>query len=150
MRLDDFRDDRRWTLYQRWLDAHGQPMISAAGYSLQVEDQIIGALVLWSKKPAHFTDHRLNVGAVFAEHAAISLRLARVEEQASNLQVALESNRRIGIALGIIMIEYRVTDQVAFDMLRMFSQNQNRKLREVAEDVALTGVLPEMRPLRMA
>lgn len=144
MRVNDFRSDPRWPLYSTWLETHDQPMISAAGYCLQAEDHIVGALVLWSKQPAHFIDHRLNVGAIFAEHAAISLQLATVEEQAENLQEALQSNRRIGVALGIIMIEYRVSEQGAFDMLRVISQNSHRKVRDVAEEVAFTGVLPDM------
>lgn len=142
--VEDFRTDSRWPLYRRWLEKQDRPMISAAGYSLQVEDRIVGALVLWSRRPAHFTEHRLNLGAVFAEHATISLQLATVEDTAANLQMALDSNRRIGVALGIVMIEYRVTERAAFDMLRTISQHGNRKLRDVAEEVAFTGVLPDV------
>jgi GAF domain-containing protein len=150
LRVNDLRTDPRWPLYRAWLHTQDQPMISAAGYSLQVEDHIVGALVLWSRQPDHFTDHRMNVGAIFAEHAAISLQLATAEDQAKNLREALESNRRIGIALGIIMGQYRVTDQVAFDMLRVASQNSHVKLRDLADEVALTGTLPDLRSLKMA
>jgi GAF domain-containing protein len=150
VRVDDFRTDPRWPHFREWAATQSEPVLSAAGFTLWVEDQIVGALVLWSKQPAHFTEHRINVGSIFAEHAAIGLRLASVEDQALNLQEALESNRRIGIALGIIMIEYRVTDQAAFDMLRMVSQNSHRKIRDVAEEVAFTGLLPDIQFVKMA
>lgn len=150
VRIEDFRDDQRWPLYREWLESHDRPMISAAGYTLQVEDHIVAALVLRSRQPAHFTEYRMDVGGIFAEHAAISLQLAAVEDHAENLQQAMQSNRRIGIALGIVMGEYRVTDTAAFNMLRVVSQNQNRKPRDVAEDVALSGTLPDMRRLKMA
>ena len=143
LRIDDVRTDGRWPVYQRWLERHDQPMLSAIGYSLEVDDQIIGALVLWSRQVAHFTDRRVDIGAIFADHAAVSLELAAVEDRAQHLENALQSNRRIGMAIGILMSEYRVTDQTGFDMLRVVSQRQHRKLHDVAEDVILTGALAD-------
>lgn len=64
-----------------------------------------------------------------------------LDEQVSHLKAALQSNRRIGIAMGIVMSQFRITDQDAFAALRQASQNSNRKLREVAEDVIYAGHL---------
>ncbi len=44
-------------------------------------------------------------------------------------------------AIGILMASHRSTSDHAFAMLRGASQHLNRKLRDVAEDVALTGEL---------
>ncbi|HEU4998863.1 MAG TPA: ANTAR domain-containing protein [Lapillicoccus sp.] len=55
--------------------------------------------------------------------------------QVSQLTVARDSNRRIGMAMGIIMSQRRVDEAGAFDLLRGTSQNTNRKLRDIAEDV---------------
>ena len=55
--------------------------------------------------------------------------------QVSQLTFAKDSNRRIGMAMGIVMNQRQVDDEDAFDVLRRISQNTNRKLREVAEDV---------------
>jgi len=76
-----------------------------------------------------------NVTAEVTEH---QLAVAQTE----NLQVALASNRRIGTAIGILMAQRRITDTAAFDLLRDVSQRDHRKLREVADDVVLTGALP--------
>ena len=54
----------------------------------------------------------------------------------ANLEIARISARRIGAAVGIVMAQLKVSDEQAFAMLREASQNQNRKLRDVAEDVA--------------
>ena len=62
---------------------------------------------------------------------------------AANLQVALASNRRIGTAIGILMAHQRITDAAAFELLREASQRTHRKLRDIAEDVVLTGTLPD-------
>jgi multidrug efflux pump subunit AcrA (membrane-fusion protein) len=64
------------------------------------------------------------------------------QAQIANLQIALNSARRIGAALGIIMASYKVTEEKAFATLRIASQHTHRKLRDVAEDVLLTGAAP--------
>jgi hypothetical protein len=56
-------------------------------------------------------------------------------EEVAQLRDALVSNRRIGMAMGILMRDRNVDEHEAFDALRRISQNSNRKLRDVAEDV---------------
>jgi AmiR/NasT family two-component response regulator len=46
--------------------------------------------------------------------------------------------------MGILMANGRLTESQAFDQLRTASQNVNRKLRDIAADVALTGRLPRI------
>jgi curved DNA-binding protein CbpA len=56
----------------------------------------------------------------------------------SQLTVARDSNRRIGMAIGIVMNQCHIDEEDeedAFDVLRRTSQNTNRKLRDIAEDV---------------
>ena len=55
--------------------------------------------------------------------------------EVSQLEVARDSSRRIGMAMGIVMRQLEADESLAFDELRRISQNTNRKLREVAEDV---------------
>jgi hypothetical protein len=61
--------------------------------------------------------------------------VAELSDEVSQLKVALHSNRRIGMAMGLIMAQFGVADDEAFDALRTISQNTNRKLRDVADDV---------------
>ena len=68
---------------------------------------------------------------------AVALRLER-----DNLHLALETNRTISAAVGIIMALHHLTHDDAFDLLVSVSQNHNRKLRDVAEAVLRTGLLP--------
>jgi signal transduction histidine kinase/DNA-binding response OmpR family regulator len=68
--------------------------------------------------------------------------LDRAEARADTLALALRTNRRIGMALGILMAGRGVTSDEAFELLRRRSANHNIKLRDLAEDVLLTGELP--------
>jgi AmiR/NasT family two-component response regulator len=54
---------------------------------------------------------------------------------------ALQSNRDIGAALGVLMARMLVTREQAFDLMRIASQRTNRKLRDIAADVLDTGTL---------
>ncbi len=78
--------------------------------------------------------------------AELETRVAELEAQivagavkVENLEIALVSSRRIGAAIGILMTVRQVSEDQAFGLLRTASQTRNRKLREVAEDVILTG-----------
>jgi len=69
-----------------------------------------------------------------AERDVVELVKALMDE-VTQLEVARDSNRRIGMAMGIVMNQRQVDESQAFDVLRRISQNTNCKLRDVAEDV---------------
>jgi hypothetical protein len=68
-------------------------------------------------------------------------QLVTAQTRIGHLETALASNRRIGIAVGILMARDRLTEQAAFDRLSRHSQQRNIKLRELAEQVIYTGSL---------
>lgn len=103
-------------------------------------------LNLYSTQPAAFDDNAHTVGAVLATYSAHALRTATAREKAANLQQALNTNREIGAAMGIIMATHKVTRDSAFTLLRIASQNSNRKLIDIAADVVDTGMLPPAIP----
>jgi ABC-type uncharacterized transport system substrate-binding protein len=74
-------------------------------------------------------------------------QLRAAEIKIKNLEIALQSNRHIGMAIGILMANERITEEQAFELLRAASQSQHRKLRELAEAVLFTGVIPQAEPL---
>jgi len=72
-------------------------------------------------------------------------RLDAADTKASQLEHALEHSRDIGAAVGVLMALRRVTQQEAFELLRRASQDQNRKLYNLALDVIDTGDLAPRR-----
>lgn len=114
-------------------DAHPGCLVTATfgwhhRYRLDPADQAIGDMIV-----ARVVD------GIGRERLGAALECAR--DKVSNLTVALESNRHIGQAVGILMATYKLTDAQAFDLLRGASQYTHRKLRDVAEDVCTTGTL---------
>lgn len=68
--------------------------------------------------------------------------IAALTERIRNLEIALESNRRIGMAIGVLMASGLLTEDAALEQMRTASQRDKLKLRDIAEQVLLTGAMP--------
>ena len=82
---------------------------------------------------------------VRTHHELNSIRetaIGTAESTATHLRRALITNRMIATAIGIVMARYQIDARRARQALTRISQNQNRKLRDVAADVIDTGQLP--------
>jgi GAF domain-containing protein len=143
-RSGDLSTDARWPRFgpQAYAEIGVQSMLS---FQLSVHDDVIGGLNLYSRKPDVFDDHARAVGAVLATHAAIAMSAAHNEQRVEQLGAAVQTNRRIGMAVGILMARRHLTEEQAFAQLRRASQHLNVKIREIAEDVVDTGEIPDRR-----
>jgi hypothetical protein len=77
---------------------------------------------------------------VFASHAATAINNANL---VTGLQTALQSRHLIGVAQGILMSQYDMGLETAFEVLRRYSSHTNVKLRDVATRVVELRALPE-------
>ena len=143
--VEDLATDSRWPDYFAAVDRAGLALLSIIAYPLRAEGVVHGALVLYSGQARFLTSEVVELGGVFASHAALALDLADTVAKAENLARALETNRHIGTAIGILMAEYKLSDDAAFDLMRATSQNTHRKIRDIADDVVLTGRLTDWR-----
>jgi GAF domain-containing protein len=145
-RTGELAADQRWPEFGRRAAAeHGIHSMLSTRLFLE-DDDLVAALNLYSTAPDAFSESDETVALMLATHASTATAAARLHEQVQHLERALQSNRGIGIAIGVLMNQYKVTKEQAFDLLRMASQHGHRKLAEVARDVTETGIL-ELPPL---
>ncbi|MFE5143565.1 GAF and ANTAR domain-containing protein [Streptomyces fagopyri] len=111
---------------------------SMMGFLLFTDDQDFGALNLYSRRPGAFTEVSEDAAVMLASHAAVALSSARTHAQ---MEQAVATRHQIGEAMGILMSELRLTEDQAFTTLRRYSQENNIKLREVAQQVCEKGGL---------
>jgi len=78
------------------------------------------------------------LAAAFSIQAAIAVDRAAQQMAITQLQTAIDTNRDIGAAVGILMAQQGIGYQTAFQQLRSQSQNENRKLRDVAAHILTT------------
>jgi GAF domain-containing protein len=139
--LFDIADEPRWPGFAKAAAAQ-TPVRSVLAFQLTAGRAV--ALNLYADHPGAFSSDALDTATIFAAHASSLIALHEAEDEAANLEAALESSRSIGVALGVLMSARKVTQEQAFAMLRVASQNLHRKLRAVAAEVAETGTLPEL------
>jgi hypothetical protein len=98
-------------------------------------------------EPRLVSVEELIIGDLFAQAFAIAVdRLVSQDHAAKRerqLRRAVEGHRVIGQATGIMMERHRLTAPVAFELLRVASQNRNIRLRVIAQRVIETGKEPD-------
>lgn len=106
------------------------------GFLLYTEQEDLGALNLYSARPAAFTKGSETVGWLLASHGAVAFSSARTADQ---LQQAIETRHTIGEAMGILMERLKITEDDAFALMRRVSQERNVKLRDLARQICESG-----------
>lgn len=135
--IADLREDERWPTYRRLaLELGVRSMLS---FRLFMESDTMGALDFYSRTPHAFGETDMLLGQVFASHAAVALKAAITE---AGLAAALSSRDVIGQAKGVLMERGRISGAAAFERLQSMSQDANRPLREIAVEIAETGMIP--------
>ncbi len=135
--IPDTTQDERWRAFAEAAAAHG--IRSTLSLPLVANHRGLGALNFYSRAPRSFCDDDVDVGSRFAAQAAIVLANSQVYWDAvqlsENLTAAMKSRAVIEQAKGVLMGARRCDADAAFQILVRASQRENRKLREVAEDV---------------
>jgi transcriptional regulator with GAF, ATPase, and Fis domain len=137
VRSDDLAVDPRWPRFSR--RAAGLGVASVLACRLAVPGDEIGALTLLGRRPGTFGTDAERVADLVATHASLALTAVRHGEQMRSLT---DTRDVIGQAKGILMERLRVDAEEAFALLAATSQRTHRKLRDVADELCLTGRLP--------
>lgn len=141
-RTSHLESDRRWPEFSRRAsEAFGVHSMLSFRLYLEGDDSRIAGLNLYATETDAMDATAVTVGTLVATHGAVVIAAATAREQANQLRTALINSREIGMAMGVVMATYKLTREQAFDLLRVASQNSNRKLVDVAMDVTDTGTL---------
>jgi GAF domain-containing protein len=141
---DEAEQARRWPL----VAARCRTLGLGAAYALPLRQEgvVIGALNLFSRPDATLTEDDLVVAEALASVMATTILRSRTvraaQELAEQLQTALNSRIAIEQAKGVIAATLDLDTQVAFDLLRDHARRTNRRLSELASDVATRRVAP--------
>lgn len=135
--IDDLRAETRWP---EWVSRAADLGIgSALSLRLQTAGATLGSLNLYATDPRAFDHTDVAIASIFARHAAAALDAVK---EVSGLRTALRSRQLIGVAQGMLMQRYRLSLDQSFEVLRRYSQDENIKLRDLAEQLVHEGQLP--------
>jgi GAF domain-containing protein len=134
---ESLKADARWP---RW-----GPAASELGFHSIISAEIhgrgqrIGALNLYGLEETQFDAEDIDVARLFAAQAGVALANIRNE---LGLIEALDTRTMIGQAQGILMERYDLDAVQAFDVLRRYSQESNRRIRDIVAELVETRELP--------
>jgi GAF domain-containing protein len=127
----------RWPDFAQRASDSGFQMMCAV--PLRVRADVIGAMNLFRDTDAPFTADEMDIAQAMAEMAAIGLIQERALRErtllSEQLQNALTSRVIIEQAKGMLAEYLKITVDDAFQRLRNYARDRNRKLSDVARDV---------------
>jgi len=143
-RIEDTEADYQWPAFSAAAAAHG--LRSVLSLPLVASHEGVGALNFYSRQPKAFSAEETELASVFATQAGIVLANTRAywdaHELSEQLTEALASRATIEQAKGILMGAQRIGPDEAFQLLVRASQRENRKLREIAEELVRNTTQP--------
>src|SRR5664280_2798250 len=143
VRVTDVREESaRWPVFSA--TATRLSVAGVAGIPMRLDDQIIGALNLYSGEPRQWSDEDVAVAGVLADVATSYVvnasKLRQQEQLSEQLQEALESRIVIEQAKGITAQQNSVSIDQAYQLMRGHARNNNASLRLVAEAIVAVGL----------
>ncbi|GAA1827753.1 GAF and ANTAR domain-containing protein [Microlunatus capsulatus] len=132
--------------FSRMAAQHHITQVLAVG--LPTHQRTVGALNMYVSSPQPLSTASVELAQTFARHAAVVVANAVLHhdalEEARHVQEAMKTRAAIEQAKGILMATRHCTAEQAFGLLTRASQQQNRKLRDIADDlVNRRGVRPQ-------
>jgi GAF domain-containing protein len=145
--IDDMRTEERWPDYARHAASYG--IGSSLSIPLPFQAATIGALNNYSTHPHAFSEDDVALGEEVASWVATAVGnatlLSGAFQDAAHMRAAMATRSAIEQGKGILMERYKITPDAAFTLLSKASQHTGTKLRDVAEDLVRTGILPGSR-----
>jgi hypothetical protein len=129
----EMADDDRWPEFAAAALGHG--MRSSLSMPVVVANDGLGALNFYDHRPGFFDSSKRELADLFAGQCAIVSTYWNASNEATNLARAMETRAVIEQAKGVIMGATGCTADDAFSLLTEQSQRENRKLREIAEEI---------------
>ena len=139
-RSADVAADTRWGEWGPRVAADlGVRSVLAYRLLLEVEPASIASLNVYSTRVDAFDEQSLHLGVVLATHGSLLLSAVIARDVAADHAGSLQSNREVGVAMGVLMYLHRLTRDQAFALLRLAGQQKGLAVAEVAATVAETG-----------
>jgi GAF domain-containing protein len=128
--IRDTRGEQRWTAWAT--RAAGAGIRSVLSVQLTGPSHLHASMNLYSNTADAFDQDAVATARIYATHAGNAIAATKEIDQ---LRTALQSRHTIGVAQGVLMNRYGITEDKSFRFLSRLSQDSNIKLRDIAAKV---------------
>jgi len=118
--------------------ARKEGLCSMLSVPMTVRKRVMGVINCYTSYPHHFTDTEEAILTTVANAAAICIENTELMVQTKVIQEELETRKLVERAKGILMKEFGLQEEEAFQRIRKKSMDSRRSMREIAEAILLT------------
>jgi len=108
---------------------------------MKVREKVIGVINCYTSYKHSFSETEQDMLTTVANQAAICIENTELMVRSKVIQEELESRKLIERAKGLLMKDFGLQEEEAFQMIRKKSMNSRRSMREIAEAVILANEL---------
>lgn len=103
--------------------------------------RVIGVINLQHRHPHHHTKREIRLISTIGFLVGAELELARMETEKAQMARQLESRKLMERAKGILQRQMNLSEEEAYLMLKKYSRQKRKTVREIAEAILLTDEL---------
>jgi GAF domain-containing protein len=128
--IEDMNTEDRWP--------HWAPKAASLGIQsilsvrLATHQAVVGGLNLYSKALYAYGEDQVLTAGIYAAHASNAIAATTKVDQ---LGTGMQTRHMIGMAQGLLMQRYGLSEEQAFQFLTRTSQDGNTKLRDIAAQI---------------
>lgn len=130
----DVRKDKR---YINRVIAEREKLCSLLSVPLIFKGKVIGVLNIYTSKPHQFSKNEINILNSVANQAAIVIENFRLVIESEIIKKELEARKVIERAKGILMRERNFSEEEAHSLIRKYSMDKRKSMKEVSEAIIL-------------
>ncbi len=130
----DVRKDKR---YLNQDIAKKEHLCSLLSVPLVFKGNVIGVLNCYTAEPHRFGSSEVSIIKSIANQAAIVIENFRLVVESQVIKEELETRKAIERAKGILMKKENLTEQRAYELIRKYSMDKRKSMREVSEAIIL-------------
>ncbi len=131
-------DVRKDKCYINRVIAKKENLCSLLSVPLIFKSKVIGVLNSYTSKPHQFSKNEINILNSVANQAAIVIENFRLVIESKIIKEELEARKVIERAKGILMKKENLNEQEAYGLIRKYSMDKRKSMREVSEAIILS------------
>lgn len=119
--------------------AKKEGLTSMLSVPMMIKERVIGVINSYTSKPHKFTQEEIKILQAVANQAAVAMENTKLLDKTAAMEEALQMRKSVERAKGILMKQYKVSEEEAFKLIQKQSMNTRRSMREIAEAIVLAS-----------
>lgn len=119
--------------------ARKERLTSLLSVPMMIKDRVIGVINSYTSKAHRFTKEEIKILQAVANQAAVAIENTLLLDKTAAMEEALKMRKSVERAKGILMKQYKISEEEAFKLIQKQSMNTRRSMGEIAEAIVLAS-----------